>query len=123
MIPREAKRGNSFKGAGMYYLHDKNAQTKERVAFTQTENLPSDDPELGLRVMAHTALSADDLKRQAGVARSGRKASKPVYCFSLSWHPEEQPTQEHMIETGRSALAALGLQEHETVIVAHNDEA
>jgi hypothetical protein len=123
MIPRETKRGNSFKGAGLYYLHDKNAQTKERVAFTHTENLPSDDPELGLRVMAHTSMSADDLKRQAGVARSGRKASKPVYCFSLSWHPEEKPTQEHMIETGRSALAALGLQEHETVMVAHNDEA
>lgn len=123
MIPREAKRGASFQGAGLYYLHDKNAQTKERVAFTHTENLPTDDAEFGLYVMATTATSADELKRQAGVARSGRKASKQVYCFSLSWHPEETPDREHMIETGRSALAALGLQEHETVMVAHNDEA
>lgn len=123
MIPREAKRGTSFKGAGMYYLHDKNALTDERVAFTQTENLPTDDPELATRWMAYTALHADELKQQAGVERTGRKASRPVFCFSLSWHPEENPDQEHMVATGRSALTALGLQEHQTVMVAHRDEA
>lgn len=123
MIPREAKRGSSFKGAGMYYLHDKNALTDERVDFTHTENLPTDDPELGLRWMAYIAMNADELKRQAGVERTGRKASKEVYCFSLSWHPEEKPEQTHMIETGRSALAALGLQDHQVVMVSHRDEA
>lgn len=123
MIPREAKRGSSFKGAGMYYLHDKNALTDERVGFAHTENLPTDDPELGLRWMAYIAMNADELKRQAGVERTGRKASKEVYCFSLSWHPEEKPEQTHMIETGRSALAALGLQDHQVVMVSHRDEA
>ena len=108
--------------AGKYYLHDKDALTNERVGFTHTENLPTDDPELGMRWMAYTAMNADELKRQAEVAQTGRKASKPVFCFSLSWHPEEQPDREHMIGTGRSALAAIGLQDHQVVMVSHTDE-
>ncbi len=123
MIPREAKRGRSFKGAGLYYLHDKEAQTSERVAFTHTENLPTDNPDTALRVMAATAMDAPALKRAAGVKRAGGRSEKPVYCFSLSWHPEEQPKKWDMVAAGRAALAALGLQQHETLMVAHRDEA
>ena len=123
MIPREAKRGRSFSGAGLYYLHDKEALTSERVAFTHTENLPTDDPDKALRVMACTVADAPALKRAAGVKRAGGRSEKPVFCFSLSWHPEEQPQQGDMIAAGQQALAALGLQEHETLMVAHKDEA
>lgn len=123
MIPREAKRGSSFKGAGLYYLHDKDALTSERVAFTHTENLPTDDPEKALRVMASTATDAPALKRAAGAKRAGGRSEKPVFCFSLSWHPEEEPQQWDMVSAGRRALAALGLAEHETVMVSHRDEA
>jgi hypothetical protein len=123
MIPREAKRGRSFLGAGLYYLHDKEAQTSERVAFTHTENLPTDNPDTALRVMASTAMDAPALKRAAGVTRAGGRSEKPVYCFSLSWHPEEQPKKWDMVAAGRQALATLGLQEHETLMVAHRDEA
>src|SRR5690606_14363194 len=38
-----------------------------------------------------------------------------------SWHPEDAPETGHMIETARSALAALGLAEHLAVIVGHTD--
>jgi Relaxase/Mobilisation nuclease domain len=123
MIPCEAKRGRSFLGAGLYYLHDKEAQTSERVAFTHTENLPTDDPDMALRVMAATAMDAPALKRAAGVKRAGGRSEKPVFCFSLSWHPEEQPKKWDMVAAGRQALAALGLIEHETLMVAHRDEA
>ena len=40
MIAQIAARGTSFKGAGLYYLHDKKADTSERVAWTQTRNIP-----------------------------------------------------------------------------------
>ncbi len=43
MIPRIADRGHSFKGAGLYYLHDKKAKTKERVAWTHTHNVGTND--------------------------------------------------------------------------------
>ena len=38
MIPRVGPGGASFQGAGLYYLHDKDALTSERVAFTHTLN-------------------------------------------------------------------------------------
>jgi len=54
MIAQIAARGTSFKGAGLYYLHDKKADTSERVAWTQTRNIQSDSPNMALRVMADT---------------------------------------------------------------------
>ena len=121
MVPREAGRGTSFKGAGLYYLHDKRALTDERIGFTHTENLPTDDPEKALRWMAWTAMNADDLKRESGVLMNGRSCEKPVYTFSLAWHPEEQPEQEEMIGAGRRALIALGLEDHQAVMASHTD--
>jgi hypothetical protein len=121
MIPREAGRGQSFKGAGAYYLHDKEAFTSERVEFTHTENVPTNDPHKALKWMAWTAIHAEDLKREAGSKMTGRPCTKPVFTFSLSWHPEQEPKKWEMIGAGRRALIALGLQDHETVMVSHQD--
>ena len=49
MVPKVAGKGRSFMGAGMYYLHDKKAETSERVAFTHTVNLPTRDPDKAIR--------------------------------------------------------------------------
>lgn len=122
MVPRVAAKGRSFKGAGLYYLHDKKADTSARVAFTLTENLPTEDPELALRFMAYTAMRQDQLKAANDGARTGRKLTKPVYTYSLSWAPDEAPTQAEMIEAGRETLKVLGLDAHEVLMVAHNDE-
>jgi hypothetical protein len=121
MVPREAGRGRSFKGAGLYYLHDRHASTSERVAFTHTENIPTNDPHKAVKWMAWTAMNAEELKRQSGSAMTGRSCARPVFSFSLAWHPEEEPKKWEMIGAGRRALIALGLQEHETVMVSHND--
>ena len=122
MVPREAGRGSSFKGAGLYYLHDKAAMTSERVAFTHTENLPTHDPQKALGWMAWTAMIAPDLKRAAGVAATGRQGTKkPVYTVSLAWHPEQRPTRQEMIAEGRAWLAKQGLQSHQVLMVAHSD--
>ncbi len=121
MVPREAQRGSSFKGAGLYYLHDKNASSTERVAFTHTENVPTRDPEKALGWMAWTAKNAEELKRANGDEVRGRKTEKPVFSFSLSWHPEEEPESWQMISAGRGALEVLGLRDHETLMVAHRD--
>jgi hypothetical protein len=48
--------------------------------------------------------------------------TKPVYAFSVAWHPEQKPDPAHMLATARSAAAALGLAEHQAIYVCHNDE-
>lgn len=121
MVPKVAARGASFKGAGAYYLHDKKAGTSERVAFTHTENLPVTHPEQALRCMAYTAMHQNEIKAASGVPRTGRKLTLPVYTYSLSWAPGEQPTQEQMIDAGKASLQALGIADHEVLMVAHND--
>lgn len=122
MVPKVAGKGRSFKGAGLYYLHDKKALTSERVAFAQTVNLPTDDPEKAMGWMAHTALRQAEIKAAAGGVAKGRKLRDPVYAYSLSWSPDEQPTREQMLAAGMETLKRLGLEGHEAVLIAHKDE-
>ncbi len=122
MVPKVAGKGKSFKGAGQYYLHDKKASTADRVAFTLTRNLPTDDPEFAIRLMAYTAMHQAQLKAANGVAATGRKLVHSVYCYSLSWAPDETPTQEEMLDAAHETIEALGLDQHEALLVAHNDE-
>lgn len=122
MVPKVAGKGRSFKGAGLYYLHDKKALTSERVAFAQTVNLPTADPEKAMGWMAHTALRQAEIKAAAGGVAKGRKLRDPVYAYSLSWSPDEQPTREQMLAAGMETLKRLGLDGHEAVLIAHKDE-
>jgi hypothetical protein len=123
VTPKVAKRGQSFKGAGAYYLHDKNhANTSNRVAWTHTYNHSTDDPKKALNRMAYTAMRADKLKQRAGVSAAGRKATAgAVYTFSLSYHKEQSPTKKDMIDDAFEALEFLDLKDHQAVMVAHND--
>ncbi len=129
MIPKVARRGHSFKGAGLYYLHDKannngeRVSTSDRVAWTYVHNMPTDDPEKAMRYMAYTSMNADHLKEQAGGSRAGRKSTKgSVYSFSLAWHTNETPEEDHMRNISLDALDRLGLKDnHQAVIVAHQE--
>jgi len=126
MITRAPKHGNgsSFHGAWLYYLHDKNALTSDRVAFTHTQNLPTDDPELAKKVMAFTAMNNWDIRVHSGNVEENsrkRKVGKPVYAYCLSWQEKDTPTKEHMIEAAQNSLKAIGLQDHEVIMVAHTD--
>lgn len=122
MVPTIAPSGTSFRGAAAYYLHDKDAATRDRVAWTHTENLLTDDPEKAWKVMAWTATHQATLKASAGVRGTGRKLEKPVFAFSVSWHPEQKPDKAYMLATAKAAAAVLGLAEHQAVYVSHNDE-
>jgi hypothetical protein len=128
MVPAITEPGRSFKGAALYYLHDKRREgeaerlTSERVAWTHTVNLATDDPERAWRIMAHTAMNQAELKQQAGVKATGRKLTNPVYAYSLAWHPEQRPDKDHMLSTALDSLKAQGLEEHQFIILAHGDE-
>ncbi|MEO4045348.1 relaxase/mobilization nuclease domain-containing protein [Hoeflea sp. CAU 1731] len=130
MVPNVAKAGSSFKGAFAYYLHDKRIEgeairdTSERVAWTETRNLATDDPELSARIMAATAMDQERLKREAGIKNSGRKSSNSVYAYSLAWHPDEtgKIDRTEMLRAADESLRAIGAQDRQAVIVAHSDE-
>lgn len=67
MIPKLNPKGHSFKGVTAYLMHDVGETDKaDRVAFTHTRNLGTDDPEIGARIMAAHVMQAEELKREAG---------------------------------------------------------
>ena len=122
MVPKISKRGHSFKGAGAYYLHDKDASTDERVTWTQSVNLLSRTPEKALKEMAWTDKHADELRALSGGSKVGRKASAGnVYAYSLSWAQSEAPTKEQMQEAALETLKELGLEDHQALMIAHDD--
>ncbi|MEL6216979.1 MAG: relaxase/mobilization nuclease domain-containing protein [Pseudomonadota bacterium] len=121
MIPRVGPGGASFQGAGLYYLHDKDALTSERVAFTHTLNVHTDNPDRALKAMAWTAMHQAELKRSAGVAATGRKLEKPVYTYSLAWAQDERPSRDEMIAAAQDSLKAIGMDDRQAVLVSHRD--
>jgi len=140
MIIRIQASGGSFLGAGKYYLHDKQSEaapstertdddadrllkpsTDERVWFTDTRNCLNTDPERALEEMWRTAEDQAYLKMQAGVKRGGRVCEDPVKTLSLSWHKDDQPSPEHMIESAEAFLKHMGWDGHQALFVGHND--
>lgn len=116
--------GRSFKGAAAYLLHDvKNRVTASRVAWTMTRNLATQNPDTAWRVMAAIAMDSTRLKREAGIKITGRKQTNVVKHLVLSWHPDEKDTltREDMEAAIDGALAAIGAQDRQALVIAHND--
>lgn len=124
MVPDIAKKGHSFKGAFQYYLHDKGADTAERVGWTETRNVMTDDPMAARNIMIATALSSDELKKAAGVKSTGRKSNQHVYAYSLAWHDSEADglDKAEMIAAADASLKELGADHLQAVIVCHTDQ-
>ena len=124
MVPDIAKKGHSFKGAFQYYLHDKGADTAERVGWTETRNLLTDDPNTARNLMIATSLHQDELKKAAGIKASGRKSTQHVYAYSLAWHPDEagQIDKSEMLRAVDESLAELQAENLQAVIVCHTDQ-
>ncbi len=114
--------GTSFNGLGQYLSHDANASTDERLAWIHTHNLAHDDMRSAIDEMVWTHRDAELLKQEAGIRAGGRPTEKPVKHVSLSWSPEERPTQEHMVETAEDYLRHMKWDEHQAVMVAHSDK-
>ncbi len=123
MIPKIHAKGRSFRGAAVYLLHDVGATSDERVAWTANVNIASSDPNVAWRVMAATSIDQPRLKAQAGVKNTGRKSDQHVLHFSLSWHAEEKIglTPEEMLRAAKAMLRVMGAEEHQCLVVAHND--
>lgn len=137
MVPGMNKPTASFKSAEEYYAHDKiepelddddkpipvprHERTSNRVAWISTRNLMTDDSLIARNIMIATALSAERLKREAGVKATGRKTTKPVQELTLAWHPGETPTRAEMEAAANEAIKLLGIEEHQIAIYCHRD--
>lgn len=116
MIVRIMKAGRSFKALGAYLVnHD------ERVAWTHSLNCANDHVPSAIHEMYTTAAQAELLKEQAGVHGGGTALEKPVKHISLSWHPDELPTREQMIEAAEGFLKEMSWDQHQALLVAHDD--
>lgn len=122
MVPVIASNGASFRGAFDYYFHDVKARTTARIAWTQTLNMLTDCVDKAWKVMAYTAKNQSRLKEASGQKATGNKLRKPVFAYSLSWHPEQTPDRETMLSAAKESLEKLGLSEHQIMIAAHRDQ-
>ena len=124
MIVRILSNGKSFSGVAAYLTHDADqAQTADRVAWTHTLNLANDDVPGAVDEMLWTARDAELLKQEAGVRAGGRATENAVKHCSLNWSPEDKPSREHMAETAEAFLRHMKWQDHQAVLVAHQDKA
>ena len=139
MICKIHRSGASFCTAARYCLGDKRAdeepgdeleekraswarrEISERVAWTETVHLSTDDPHRAARVMAATSSYAPELKQLAGVRAGGRRLETPVCHYSLSWQEGEQPDRDTMVQAARQSLTALGMENRQALLVAHRD--
>ena len=112
----------SFQAVSDYLLHDKQARTEERVEWSHAQNVWSEDVREAWQEMAVTVADAPRLKRESGASPAGRRVRNAAFHLSLSWAQDENPSREDMLEAGRDALKALGLDKHQALFVCHNDE-
>ena len=144
MIVKIHRSGQSFRSAAEYCLGDKVPEREEgeererkqyqegdpswareimseRVAWTQTLNLSTDDPYKATRMMAATVSYAPTLKQRAEVKAGGRELANPVCHYSLSWKEGEQPSRPEMIRAAETTLAVLQMPKNQALLVAHRD--
>jgi hypothetical protein len=99
----KTKTGVSFRGLANYLEQEK------KIAFKETRNLTGDHKDHYVRMMEESASLSS-------------RTEQPVYHMSLSYSPKDNPSKAQMLEDAGQVLEKMGLDEHQAVIVAHNDE-
>ena len=104
----EAQTGTGFGGLARYLATGKRGDCPQRVEWSEARNLPTTDHELYPAMMRATA-------------RLSRRVQDPVFHFSVSWPVDERLGQTAMASIADRTLSDLGLSDHQSVIVCHND--
>jgi Relaxase/Mobilisation nuclease domain len=98
----------SFGALARYLATGRSGDHPERVAWSTSRNLPTDDPELAGKIMRATAAQ-------------NVRAQQPVYHLALSFDPKDAVDRVAMERVADRVLAALDLQRHQVLIVSHRD--
>ena len=97
-----------FGALARYLANGRTGDNPERVTWSTSRNLPTDEPELAGKIMRATA--AQNLR-----------VDKPVYHLALSFDPNDVVDRATMERVADRVIAALRLQEHQVLIVSHGD--
>ena len=100
--------GRGFGGLLSYLLHGTDGHQQDRVAWAEVRNLVLEDLELAPSVM-HAAAS------------QSVRVEKPVYHLTISLDPQETLSPDEMRKVVDRTLSDLGLEDHQAVLVAHDD--
>ena len=100
----------NFASLADYLARGKSGDEPERVAWSASRNLPTDEPQLAGKIMRATAAQNDRVR-------------DPVYHLALSFDPADQVDRATMERVADRVIAALHLQDHQVLIVAHGDRA
>jgi len=110
MLAKIAPLTNDFHAVARYLVRGRSARPDpKRVAWTVSQNLPTDDPELAAAYMAATAAASV-------------RTRKAAYHLMIAWQARERPTPEVMQDVARQALGLAGLGEHQAMIMGHGDK-
>ncbi|WP_374834473.1 relaxase/mobilization nuclease domain-containing protein [Paenochrobactrum pullorum] len=102
-------KGRSFKGLIRYLHHGRTNDPKpHRVIWSEGRNIATTNDKVLPAIMIATAELSSGVK-------------KPVYHLPISWPPEEKLPKQVQLQVADQLLADLGLSEHQTLIVAHDD--
>lgn len=129
MIPRLSERsertdgrGRSFRDLSAYLFNGElDKPDPARAQWAETINCHCSDPSQAWAEMAWTWQHAGELKTAAGVRRGGQKNEFPVWHVSLNWRDDQAPDRTAMMHAARGVLRKFGLEDHQALIVAHND--
>lgn len=111
MLAKIAPAGNDFHALARYLVRGKpgSATHPDRVAWVQSQNLPTEDPELAAAYMSATA----------GLSARTRRAA---YHLMIAWHARERPHPAAMQQIARETLELAGLSQHQALIMGHGDK-
>lgn len=112
MIAKDSGTGKSFIGLVRYLEHGKAGEHADRVEWSHGHNLWTND-------MATAAV----IMRESAAGNDNGRLQKPVYHFSINWHPDESARVDKAtaLTIAQEALKDLGLEDHQALIVAHSD--
>lgn len=99
----KAVKGSDFYGLLAYLMRDGRGEIIER------HHLSASDPDAVAGEMTVAALMS-------------RRVKKPVLHCSLSYAPDENPTEDQMRADAIEALKGLGLERHQALVVRHRDK-
>jgi Ti-type conjugative transfer relaxase TraA len=101
--------GRSFGGLVSYLQRGpRDHPNPARVAWSSTRNLDTEDPAEAAQLMRYAASENPRVK-------------EPVYHFGLSLAEGEHLTREQWEDAAGRVLAAMGLADHQAVLIAHRD--
>lgn len=108
MIGKILPHQKEFGSITSYALYGRDRQTPERVEWVAMRNLEGVTPET-----AHIIMQA--------TAKQSKRVKKPRQHLIVSWAHEDAPSTEQMVAIMDQTLTDLGLNEHQAMLIAHND--